>query len=377
MNSGKSTLFNALAGTGMSIVSEHAGTTTDIVRKAVEIHGVGPAVLLDTAGIDDRSELGVKRTARAKAALDQVDLAILLFANNNYGEYEKELVKAFENNGTPFFLVYTKTDLAPLTADTPYKDKTVLFTSQNPDTAGVIEMIKKYLPPHTLAAAQNMFEGIVKGGDYVLLAMPQDAGAPQGRLILPQVQAVRALLDLRAKVVCYDGKDTKKTLEQNPLARLIVTDSQLFKTIAPEVPQNIALTSFSILLSRMKGDFDAMLKGTREIKNLKDGDNVLILESCVHTGDHCLDIGRVQLPQAIKKASGKNLNFVFNTGLQDLPENLRDFALAVQCGGCMSTKTQIQNRLKRMIEAGVPVSNYGMALAYYGGIFERATAIFK
>lgn len=372
MNAGKSSVINALSGTDISIVSEKAGTTTDLVKKAVEIPGVGAVVLTDTAGLDDKTEIGSQRVSRALSAAEQVDAAVIVFETQELGQEEKNLIEIFKANKTPFFLLHNKADIAPLKNKFEYD--TLDFSAKTPDVPALAAMIKKHLPAKS---ADNIFEGIVKKGDTVLLVMPQDASAPHGRLILPQVQAIRALIDLGAYALCTDVAGTAEIIKKTPFIDLVVTDSQAFAEVSKAVPQDMPLSSFSILLSRLKGDFKTQLEGTEKIDSLKDGDKVLILESCSHVVNHCDDIGRVKIPALLKKYTGKNLSFVFVTGLGELPGDLSSYALAVQCGGCMVTKTQLLNRIKKLTASGVPVTNYGMAISYATGIFPRAVKIFK
>lgn len=334
VNAGKSTLMNLLLGAEHSIVAPEPGTTTDPVRKNIEILGLGPVVLIDTAGLGDASALGAQRIKKTLNVLDEVDLALLV-------EPDESLLALAASKQKPFVTV-----------------------TRAASKEEIIALIKQHLAPR---APQNMFSGLVKAGDTVVLYIPQDASAPQGRLILPQVQAIRTLVDLGVSAVCTAQKDFTKF---NPA--LVVTDSQYFKEIAAATPQNIPLTSFSILLARMKGDFDLMLLGARAIENLKEGDTVLVMESCSHTVHNCGDIGRHKIPALLQKHTGKKLNFIF-----ERLEELADIALAVQCGGCMATRTQILSRIYKVRDAGVPITNYGLLIAACTGILERATQPLK
>lgn len=359
VNVGKSTLMNALAGQNVSIVSPVAGTTTDAVKKPAEILGAGAVVLLDTAGLDDITLVGEERVKRTLAALDIVDAAILVFDGDSFGNAERRLADKFKEKNIPFFLVNSKVDTT--------KYEALPFLAPSSGLKEIIEKIKTLLAPR---ADKNLFDGLISQDDTVILVMPQDGAAPKGRLILPQVQAVRAALDLGATAVCSDGKNLSELVKKYAPA-LVVTDSQVFDFVSAQVPQEIPLTSFSILLARVKGDFELMLSGTKKISGLRDGDKILILESCTHTAHHCDDIGRKKIPSLLQKKTGKKLNFTFVSGLDALPEDLKSFALSVQCGGCMITKTQLLNRIYAAQKAGVAITNYGMLIAECTGILER------
>ncbi len=373
MNVGKSTLMNALLGQQHSIVSPEPGTTTDPVRKIMEIQGLGPVVLVDTAGVDDASLLGAQRVQRTLNIIDNINLAILVFEGNTFGEFEQSLVYSFTAKKTPFFLVHSKSDLEPLTIEITGHE-IIESSPAAPNTEDIFRLIKKYLPQNAYAPS-NIFEGLVKAGDNVILVMPQDAGAPQGRIILPQVQAVRTLLDLNANAICTNGKNLTELYYSN-MPVLVVTDSSVFSASAAALPESAQLTSFSILFSRLKGDFFLMLKGVEKIKELKDGDRVLIMESCTHNVSHCDDIGRHKIPAMLQKCSGKKLEFAFTAGLEILPDDISSFVLAVQCGGCMLTRTQVVNRIHKVAGEGVAVTNYGMVLAYCAGILPRSIRMF-
>lgn len=355
-NVGKSTLVNFLTGQQIAIVSDTAGTTTDPVRKSMEIGGIGPVVLIDTAGIDDEGELGKMRVEKSMAALAEVDLALLLYTEGNYGEPEERVEQWCSEHGTPIIKVLTKA--API------------------DKEGLIELIKKALP-ESAYSGRSLLGDIINAGDTVVLVTPIDSSAPEGRMILPQVQVLRDLMDIHAQAFFCQPEELASTLAslKEPPA-LVVTDSQAFMKVAAIVPEEVSLTSFSVVLARQKGLFREYLEGTRTIGHLKDGDRVLLLESCTHNVT-CEDIGRVKLPAALKKATGKNLLCEVIGGQSPLPSNLSQYALVIQCGGCVITAQQVKARLLPALEAGVPVSNYGLTLAWCGGIFERATKIFQ
>jgi len=378
-NVGKSALINALTGQEVAIVSDIAGTTTDPVKKAMEISGIGAVVLIDTAGIDDENELGKKRVEKTENVLKQIDLAILVITNYLFDDLEKNIVEHLSRFDTPYVVVNNKSDISEWAENTPPIHNQPIIPISAKTCLGIPELIEtiKQKMPVSAYHTHSLLEGIVKENDTVLLIAPVDSAAPEGRLILPQVQTIRAILDQNSVVVVmkedkvesfFNAKNTK--ISQRTQVDLVITDSQVFKTVAPLVPENIPLTSFSILLARLKGDYENYLKGTPQIENLKDGDTVLIMESCTHLTS-CEDIGRVKIPKWLTEYTGKRLHFDFVSGLTPV-ENIEKYALVVQCGGCMITKKQILNRLKPAVDKGIPITNYGMLIAYLTGIFERA-----
>ena len=402
-NNGKSALINALTGQEIAIVSEVPGTTTDPVKKSMEIFGIGPVVLIDTAGIDDENELGKKRVEKTENVLKQIDLAILVLANYAFGEYEQQLITKLYALDTPFIIVNNKSDIVEIKNITFENEPVISMSAKTGEgISELVELLKQKIPVSAYHT-HSLLEGIVKENDTVLLITPIDSAAPEGRLILPQVQTIRAILDQNAvaivmkedqitsglffnrKVRKETAKCTKKnnsiinTLcslrktfafkkNQSIKPDLVITDSQVFKSVAPHIPPEIPLTSFSILLARYKGDYENYVKGTPQIENLKDGDLILIMESCTHLTS-CEDIGRVKIPKLLQEYIGKNLHFDFVSGLNPI-ENINTYALVVQCGGCMITKKQILNRLKPAVDAGIPITNYGMLLAYISGLKE-------
>ena len=373
MNAGKSSLINALVGQQVSVVADHAGTTTDLVKKTMEILGIGPVVLVDTAGMDDKSALGAQRVERTREALNQVDLAVLVFAGN-FDEYDQSFMETCIARNIPFFIVQNKTDLPHNNAEISGAH-VVEFSCKKPNITVLLNAIRTHLPKS--AYSQDVIlDDYVQAGDEVVLVIPIDASAPEGRLILPQVQTIRNLLDIGATAVCVKDTELRAYL-QHHTPKLVVTDSQVFGYVASIVPAEIPLTSFSILFSRLKGDFDLFLRGTQTIKNLQDGDKILMLESCTHSVNVCDDIGRVKIPALLQKFTGKKLSFTMITNLDVLPEDLPSYKLAIQCGGCMVTRNQIMRRLEILSGRGVAVSNYGLVLAYCNGIFDRVTRIFR
>lgn len=373
MNAGKSSLINALAGQQVSVVAEYPGTTTDPVKKIIELIGIGPVELIDTAGVDDTGTLGPQRVARTQDILDQVDLAVLVVAGT-FDAQDQTFLDTCRARKIPFFCVQNKTDL-PFSPLSLTGVDAVPFSCKTPDVQLLLRAIAKHLPQRAFAP-DALLDDYVHAGDEVVLVMPVDSEAPQGRIILPQVQTIRNLLDIGATAVCVQPAQLAACLQQHT-PKLVVTDSQAFKEVSAIVPKSIPLTSFSILFSRLKGDFDAFLQGTPMIEHLQDGDRILVLESCSHTVNSCEDIGRVKIPRLLQQCTGKQLTFTTVSHVDTLPSDLADYKLAIQCGGCMVTRTQIMRRLEKLKAAGVAVSNYGMTLAWCQGIFERVTEMFR
>jgi [FeFe] hydrogenase H-cluster maturation GTPase HydF len=383
-NNGKSSLINALAGQDIAIVSDVAGTTTDPVKKSIEIHGLGPVIMVDTAGIDDTGELGRKRIEKTQAALKTIDLAILVVANNTWNEHEENLIAKFREHDIPFFVVHNKSDIAPANPGfigkikLDYETAVVDFIAADADSRQVemlVELMRRLMPESALLK-KTIIGDLISYGDVVLLITPIDIEAPEGRLILPQVQVIRDVLDHDGVAVVVKEREVDAFIKRmNPKPALVVTDSQVFLKADASIPKDIPLTSFSILLARQKGDFGNYLKGTPKLAELKDGDRVLILESCTHHVS-CDDIGRMKIPRWLSNFSGKKLEYEVVAGLSTLPRDINEYAIVIQCGGCVITRKQLINRLKPAVDAGIPVTNYGMAIAFVHGIYNRAVAPF-
>jgi len=377
-NSGKSSLINSLAGQEVAIVSEVAGTTTDPVSKNLEIGGLGAVVLIDTAGIDDEGMLGEKRIARSREVIKTIDLAILLITENTIGDFEYGLVEEFNKLDVPYFVVHSKSDIQALSSETvlniekQFHTIVMEFSSLNKTTIEpLVKHIRSFLP-ETAWKPGTLVGDLISYGDTVLLITPIDIEAPEGRLILPQVQVIRDVLDHDGVVaICKERELDTYFRRMEPKPKLVITDSQVFLKADASIPDEIPLTSFSIVLARQKGDFQQYIKGTPNIGELKDGDRVLILESCSHHVS-CDDIGRVKIPRWLSNFTGKKLEYDTVAGLNQVPRDIHNYALVVQCGGCMITRRQLVNRLKPAIDAGIPVTNYGMAIAYVHGIYNRA-----
>jgi [FeFe] hydrogenase H-cluster maturation GTPase HydF len=377
-NSGKSSLINALAGQEVSIVSDVAGTTTDPVSKNMEIGGLGAVVLIDTAGIDDEGMLGEKRIARSREVIKTIDLAILLITENSLGDFEFGLIEEFNKLDVPYFIVNNKCDLQAVSTELIAKIEnelqTIVIDFSALNKAGIEPLVKQMRSflPETAWKPGTLVGDLISYGDTVLLITPIDIEAPEGRLILPQVQVIRDVLDHDGVVaICKEREVDSYFKRMQPKPKLVITDSQVFLKADASIPQEIPLTSFSIVLARQKGDFQHYIKGTPKIAELKDGDRILILESCSHHVS-CDDIGRVKIPRWLSNFTGKKLDYDVVAGLNQVPRDINDYALLVQCGGCMITRRQLVNRLKPAIDAGIPVTNYGMAIAYIHGIYDRA-----
>ncbi|MGI6339111.1 MAG: [FeFe] hydrogenase H-cluster maturation GTPase HydF [Bacteroidales bacterium] len=381
-NNGKSSLINCLAGQDIAIISDQAGTTTDPVKKSFEITGFGPVILIDTAGIDDSGELGQKRVERTLRTLDTVDLAILVIAGNEWGSFEDSLVDEFKTQDLPFIIVHNKSDIAKPEADLKNMVRSLsgteiieFSTVDKRNYEELIKQVRESIPEHSFKTPALLGD-LIKHGDIVLLITPIDVEAPAGRLILPQVQVIRDILDNDAVAIVLKEFEVDMFLKKTGIKpALAVTDSQVFVKADASVSPDIPLTSFSILLARFKGDFENYRKGTPKISELKNGDRILLLESCTHHVA-CDDIGRTKIPRWITNFTGKKLEFEVVAGLDTLPRPITDYALVIQCGGCMITRKQLHNRLKAAVKAGVPVTNYGMAIAYVQGIYQRALSPF-
>ena len=381
-NYGKSSLINILTQQEIAIVSDHPGTTTDPVKKSMEIPGIGPVVLVDTAGIDDVGDLGSLRMKKTLDTLRIIDMALLVITSNTFGNYEEELVNRFIEYEIPYIIIHNKSDIQSLNSATAEKlskkpDIPIFdFSVRNPSRLEELIHLIKTRIPDTVYKKPSLLGDLLSYGDIVLLITPIDIEAPEGRMILPQVQAIRDILDNDCIAVVLKEREVDAFLKNTGIRpKLAVTDSQVFLKADASVPKDIPLTSFSIMLARHKGDFDHYLEGTPKISELKDGDRLLLLESCSHHVS-CDDIGRVKIPRWISNFTGKKLDYDVVAGLDNLPRPIEDYALVIQCGGCMITHRQLINRLKPAVTKNIPVTNYGMAIAYIYGIYNRAIAPF-
>ena len=381
-NTGKSSVINRLTGQQLSIVSDVPGTTTDPVKKAVEIPGLGPVMLIDTAGIDDAGTLGQERVNKTLQAVKQVDMAVVVFCYNRFSKDEIQLIDQLRQLRIPFILLHNKAD--EQTAETSFvaelKDRyKVDFLDFSAKTGEGLEVLLQLLQknvPDNFGRLPPLFGDRLQAGDMVLLVTPIDSEAPAGRLILPQVQAVREALDFNCIATVLKETEVDDFMRHTGIVPAsVITDSQLFGKIDRLIPPEIPLTSFSILLARQKGNFEAYLKGTPHIDKLQDGDWILILESCTHHST-CDDIGRVKIPRWLQEYTGRQLEFDVVPGLAEPPRTINDYAMVIQCGGCMITRKQLLNRIQHAINANIPVTNYGMAIAYIKGSWKRSVELF-
>lgn len=381
-NNGKSSLINCLAAQEVAIVAEEAGTTTDPVKKSMEIPGIGPVVMIDTAGTDDSGELGKKRVARTREVFRHIDLGIVVLSENRFDQEEETILNQLNKWEVPCLLIHNKSDLASISPDVQQrieeatKQQAFEFSTLYPhNREELIGLIRKSIP-ETAYLSKSLVGDIISQGDLVVLITPIDAEAPEGRLILPQVQAIRDILDNDAIALVVKEREVDSLLKRlSPKPALAITDSQVFKKADASIPDEIPLTSFSTVLARYKGDFENYLLGTPRLSELDNGDKVLILESCTHQVS-CDDIGRVKIPRWLSNFTGKKLEYEVVAGLNHIPGEIKDYQMVIQCGGCMITRKQLINRLKPAVDAGIPVTNYGMAIAYMHGIYERAIAPF-
>lgn len=372
-NAGKSSLVNAVTNQPVSLVSNVKGTTTDPVFKTMELLPLGPVVIIDTPGIDDEGDLGLMRVERAKQVLNKTDVAVVVIDSlKGLSKEDESIIEAIKAKNLPFVIAYNKADLLNSLPQT--KANEIYVSAQNgTNITELKELIAKTTKP-TLDE-RPLVSDLIKQGDVIVLVTPIDSAAPKGRLILPQQQTIRDILDCGA--VCMVTKETelKATLEAlNQKPTLVITDSQAFKKVNEIVPKDIPLTSFSILFARYKGDLETVVKGVAALDNLKDGDTVLISEGCTHHRQ-CGDIGTVKLPAWVEKYTNKKLNFAFTSG-GDFPYDLSPYSLIIHCGGCMLNEKEMKHRQHLAKEQGIPITNYGIAIARVNGILLRSIEIF-
>ena len=381
-NVGKSSFINALTGIEVAIVSELPGTTTDPVKKSMEIFGIGPAILIDTAGIDDTGEIGTKRIAKTIETISQINAAILIISDNTFGEFEQQLIAEFQKYDINFIVVHNKEDDEELSNKTLNQIKLltkapieICSVKNSKNIAEVIELLKITIP-QTAYQKTSLLGNIIKKDTIVMLITPIDSEAPDGRMILPQAMAIRDVLDNNAVNIVLKETEVEAFFQKSNLKPdLVITDSQAFNYVNKVIPKDIPLTGFSVLFAYNRGPFEEYVKGAQKLSSLKNGDRILMLESCVHQVS-CEDIGRFKLPNWIKKFSGKEIEFDIAAGLSEIQKPITDYQLIIQCGGCMITKKQLLNRLKPALDAQIPVTNYGLAIAFMNGILERAVQPF-
>ena len=379
-NVGKSSLLNAITRQQVSIVSAIAGTTTDPVEKPMELLPLGPVLFIDTAGIDESGELGALRVQKTHKAIERTEVAVLVAEAGNWGPYEEEILATFTELKTPLLIAWNKCELATPDATlnarfAEAKIPTVQLSVANGTGLVDFRQALLQLAPADFIDSPSVVGDLVGPGELAVLVVPIDKEAPKGRLIMPQVQAIRDLLDTDAMALVVKERELKTALERlNHTPKLVVTDSQAFLKVAADTPTNIPMTSFSILMARFKGDLTAQVEGAMAIENLRTGDRVLIAEACTHhpIGE---DIGRVKIPRWLTQYTGAKLDFVPMQG-RDFPDDLASYKLVIHCGACMWNRRQMLSRILLCRQAGVPNTNYGLTIAYSLGIFARALAPF-
>jgi len=375
-NVGKSSLLNAMTRQRVSIVSDVAGTTTDPVEKPMELLPIGAVLFIDTAGIDDVGALGEMRVARTREVFDRTDVGVIVAPAGEWGEFEDRILEELQHRETPVIAVFNKTDLGrpkPEVLDRLEKDKVRVVCTVASTGEGILDLREALIriAPEEFINAPHLAGDLVPAGDMAVLVVPIDMEAPKGRIILPQVQTIRDLLDVDAYCMIVKERELRDALDRlrRPPA-LVVTDSQAFLKVSADTPPEIPLTSFSILFARAKGDLVEFVRGAISIENLQPGDRVLIAESCSHhpIGD---DIGRVKIPRWLTQYVGGELDLHFTQG-HDFPADLASYKLVIHCGACMWNRREVLSRQIRCRKAGVPIANYGLTIAYTLGIFERA-----
>ncbi len=381
-NVGKSSLINAISNQKIAIVSEIPGTTTDPVKKSIELKNIGAVVIIDTAGIDDTNELGKLRVDKTFKTIEEIDIAILVIAENKFSDYEDDLIQKFFEYEIPFIIVANKSDIYKIDYDlidkvfSKYNLKIIEISAEKNNNIDILLNELAKINSKIQNKKKSLIGDLVQYGDIVLLITPIDNEAPEGRLILPQVQIIRDILDNDCVAIVMKEKEVEIFLKTTGIKpKLAITDSQIFNRADAIIPKDIPLTSFSIILANNKGDFEEYLKGTPKISELKDGDKILLLESCTHQVS-CDDIGRVKIPRWLSSFTGKKLEFTVVSGLDKLPDSIDEYSLVIQCGGCVVTKKQLQNRIKKAVNHNIPITNYGMAIAYLQGIYQRAISPF-
>ena len=371
-NAGKSSLINALTGQSLAIVSDVKGTTTDPVLKSMELLPLGPVVMIDTPGLDDEGELGNLRIQKAYQMLNKTDIAILVVDASVGMTREDDLILTkIKDKKIPFVVVMNKADLL----DKVEQSNDVVYVSamSNTNIYELKEKIASLVPQEDLT--KKIVGDLIKPMDFIILVVPVDKAAPKGRLILPQQQTIRDILDTNAISIVVKDSELKETLEKlNQKPALVITDSQVFGKVSKIVPEDVPLTSFSILFARYKGNLKTVVYGARALDSLNDGDTILISEGCTHHRQ-CGDIGTEKLPKLLTKHSGKKLNFEFTSGTE-FPLDLSKYKVIIHCGGCMLNEREMKYRLKCAEDANIPMTNYGTAIAYMTGILDRSIEIF-
>ena len=369
-NAGKSSLVNKVTSQQTALVSEISGTTTDVVRKAMELLPIGPVMIIDTPGFDDESILGEKRIENTREALRTADAAVLVCdALKGKTPTDEKLEELFKERKIPYIIVYNKADLTETRKDS-------LFYVSAITGEGIEELKKKLgeiIPKRS--DKMNIVDSFVKKGDIAVLVTPIDESAPKGRIILPQQNVIRNLLDIGAIAVVTQVEELEESLKSlGKKPAVVITDSQAFGAVSKIVSEDIPLTSFSILFAKYKGVLDEAVRAVGKIEALKDGDKILVAEGCSHHRQ-CNDIGTVKIPNWIKKHTEKDIHFDFTSG-REFPEDLKDYALVLHCGGCMITERDVMSRMEKAKEENIPFTNYGITIAYMNGILKRSIEVF-
>ena len=375
-NAGKSSILNAITHQDVSIVSEIAGTTTDPVEKPMELLPLGPVLFIDTAGIDDAGDLGEKRVNKTLAVFDRTEFGIIVTNFKDWDEYENQIMTAFKTRKIPFIIAFNKIDCFPVNPEITFQldNLKIKYVTTSATTGlGIIELRQLLLEsaPTDFIDRPGILSDLVGPGEAAVLVIPIDKEAPKGRLILPQVQSIRDLLDNDSFCVVVKERELREVLSRfNKPPKLVVTDSQAFLKVAADTPPEIPLTSFSILFARFQGDLNEMVRGAMAIDKLKSGDKVLIAEACSHhpIGE---DIGSVKIPRWLTQYVGGKLQIESTRG-HDFPKNISEYKIIIHCGACMWNRREMLSRIMKAKEAGVPITNYGLTIAYSLGIFERA-----
>ncbi len=381
-NAGKSSIINAITGQDLAIVSDVKGTTTDPVLKAMELLPLGPVVFIDTPGLDDEGTLGEMRIKKAYQMLNKSDIALLVIDSTvGMTDIDQEILSAIQTKKIPYLIVYNKCDLESVPQNAVHEETEITVDRQlfvSAESGLHIQELKEQIAALVPNKKQTnrIIGDLLTPGSFVLLVVPIDSAAPKGRLILPQQQTIRDILDTGATAIVVRDSELSDTLTQlGTLVSLVVTDSQVFQKVAAIVPPEIPLTSFSILFARYKGNLETVVHGAQALDHLQDGDQILISEGCTHHRQ-CEDIGTVKLPRWIRNHTQKKLRFSFTSGAE-FPTDLSSYRLIIHCGGCMLTEREMKYRLRCAKDAGIPITNYGTAIAHMQGILERSIQLFR
>lgn len=371
-NAGKSSVVNAVTGQDLSIVSATKGTTTDPVYKAMELLPLGPVVIIDTPGFDDVGALGEERVRRTKQVLNKTDIAVVIIdAAEGRSPADDEVLNLIRDKNLPYLIVYNKADL--LNQASKAQDHEIYVSALKGE--GIYELKERLARLKPVETASPIVSDLIQGGDFVVLVVPIDTAAPKGRLILPQQQTIREIIDNDSAAIVvkeYELRHTLECLGQKPA--LVITDSQVFAKVSADTPMDVRLTSFSILMARHKGLLETAVRGVTAIEKLQDGDTVLIAEGCTHHRQ-CDDIGTVKIPRWLRNYTHKDIRIETASG-RDFPEDLSPYALVIHCGGCMLNGREVQYRMKCAADQAVPITNYGIAIAYMQGILKRSLSVF-